>query len=427
MKPVSVNPLKTSPALGAAYALQGIKGAIPLFHSAPGCTFLGKVLLTQHLREPVGLVGTDIKEMSTIMGGWEELEKRVIEIYEKFKPSLIGIIGTALSEVRGEDINQIISNFQFPISNFKSKILYISAPDYIGGFSEGYNRAVERLIEVLAKSGPVITGQVAALPSSSLTLSDIEEIKDTLIAFGLRPVVLPDISLSMDGSKERFSNIPLDGTTLEEIASIGRSSTVIAIGESMRRAGTTLSSKFNIPLYEIPLPIGLESTDGLVRLLISISGNSPPGRIKRWRKRLIDGMIDSHLITGGCRIAIGLDEDILKSVSGFLREIGIEAMGATEDLEGIEDISRDIDLLISNSHGKETAERLGVPLMRMGFPVYDRFGEPLKLRAGYRGTLSLLSDIANALFHKPPGGELCHLSQVQHSEERSGHRLFSSS
>ncbi len=53
---ILINPLKHSPAIGAAMALQGIDRALPLIHGAQGCTFLGKVLLTKHFREPIALV-----------------------------------------------------------------------------------------------------------------------------------------------------------------------------------------------------------------------------------------------------------------------------------------------------------------------------------------------------------------------------------
>ncbi|MBI3584732.1 MAG: nitrogenase iron-molybdenum cofactor biosynthesis protein NifN [Nitrospinae bacterium] len=397
---LSVNPLKTSPALGAAYAIQGIKGAIALFHAAPGCTFLGKVLLTQHLREPVGLLGTDIKEMPTIMGGWDELKKRITDVCEKFKPSLIGVIGTALSEIRGEDIENIITNYELRITN--CKMLYISAPDYMGGFGEGYAKAIEVIVENLVEGGTAISNQINILPCESLTAGDIEEIKDIISTFGLKPIVLSDLSLSMDGSKERFSNLPLDGTAIDEIKAMGRSSATFSIGEGMKRAGEILKDRFGIPLYPLSLPIGLSASDNFIRCLIEITGKKTSERIERWRKRLVDGMVDTHLLMAGKRVTLGLDGDILAGVSGFCLDMGMDVISdfgfRISDLEDMEDMAHDADLIITNSHGKEISERLGIPLLRMGFPVFDRFGEPLKLRAGYRGSLNLLFEMANIFY-----------------------------
>jgi nitrogenase molybdenum-iron cofactor biosynthesis protein NifN len=414
LKSLSVNPLKTSPALGAAYALQGIKGAIALFHAAPGCTFLGKVLLTQHLREPVGLLGTDIKEMPTIMGGWDELKKRIADVCEKFKPSLIGVIGTALSEVRGEDVGGVISELSSELKTPNSELLYISAPDYIGGFSEGYGTAVKTIVENLTTEGPKILRQINLLPSPSLTIGDIEEIKDIASAFSLKPIILPDLSLSMDGSKDRFSNLPLDGVTLEEIALMGRSSATIVIGEGLREAGEVLREHFGIPLHIIKGLIGLEATDNFITLLSQLSKRDAPHYLTRWRKRLVDGMVDTHLLLSGKRAAFGLDRDLLAGVSQFCIEMGMIPIAdcglriaelknpkskiqnpKLNDLEDLEDGAEGADLIITSSHGREISERLGIPLLRMGFPVFDRFGEPLKVRAGYRGSLNLLFEMAN--------------------------------
>ncbi|MBI5328354.1 MAG: nitrogenase iron-molybdenum cofactor biosynthesis protein NifN [Deltaproteobacteria bacterium] len=422
-KTLTVNPLKTSPALGAAYALQGIKGAIALFHAAPGCTFLGKVLMTQHVKEPVGLVGTDIKEMPTIMGGLDELKNKILDVTEKFKPSVIGVIGTALSEVRGEDVETVMSSefgvgsknkqskgFHSELRTHNSELIYIPCPDYMGGFDDGYAKAVEVMLENMAEAGPVISDQINILPSAFLTIGDLEEIKETVSAFGLKPVVLPDLSLSMDGSKARYGILPLDGLHIEEIKRMGRAAATIAIGKSMQKAGEILRQKFKTPLYSFGGLTGLEAMDEFIKLLMNLSGKDAPENIRRWRKRLIDGMVDTHLIMADKKIAIGLDGDMPSGISSFCREMGMsliadcpspfplpsgERVRERGDLEDLEDMARDADLLIANSHGKEISDRLGIPLLRMGFPVYDRFGETLKVRVGYRGTLNFLFDMAN--------------------------------
>ena len=42
-------------------------------------------------------------------------------------------------------------------------------------------------------------------------------------------------------------------------------------------------------------------------------------------------------------------------------------------------------------------ESLGVPLVRVGFPIHDRIGGQRILHVGYRGTQQLFDRIANAL------------------------------
>jgi nitrogenase molybdenum-iron protein NifN len=69
------------------------------------------------------------------------------------------------------------------------------------------------------------------------------------------------------------------------------------------------------------------------------------------------------------------------------------------DLEDLELAAREhgADLVISNSHALETAQHLGVPLLRAGFPQYDLIGGYQRLWVGYRGTRQTLFDLANIL------------------------------
>ena len=53
--------------------------------------------------------------------------------------------------------------------------------------------------------------------------------------------------------------------------------------------------------------------------------------------------------------------------------------------------------MIANSHAVSTAKRLGVRLYEMGFPVYNSFGYTSKVTIGYRGTLTMIGELANLL------------------------------
>ena len=55
------------------------------------------------------------------------------------------------------------------------------------------------------------------------------------------------------------------------------------------------------------------------------------------------------------------------------------------------------DLLLGHSKGYHLARRWGVPLIRVGFPIHDRFGGQRVLHVGYRGAQQLLDRIVNAL------------------------------
>jgi nitrogenase molybdenum-iron protein NifN len=58
------------------------------------------------------------------------------------------------------------------------------------------------------------------------------------------------------------------------------------------------------------------------------------------------------------------------------------------------------DLLLGPSKGYGLARRLGVPLIRCGFPVHDRLGGHRILHVGYAGALQLYDTLVNALLER---------------------------
>ena len=76
------------------------------------------------------------------------------------------------------------------------------------------------------------------------------------------------------------------------------------------------------------------------------------------------------------------------------------------DLEDLEDLARahGAELVISNSHAAEMANRLGIPLLRAGIPQYDRIGGYQRTWIGYGGGRQLLFDLANALLEQADHG-----------------------
>ncbi|MGO8945542.1 MAG: nitrogenase component 1 [Syntrophobacteraceae bacterium] len=72
------------------------------------------------------------------------------------------------------------------------------------------------------------------------------------------------------------------------------------------------------------------------------------------------------------------------------------------DFQQIEELALELspDLLIGHSKGYTLAGKLGIPLIRVGFPIHDRFGGQRILHVGYRGTQSLLDRIVNALIER---------------------------
>lgn len=55
------------------------------------------------------------------------------------------------------------------------------------------------------------------------------------------------------------------------------------------------------------------------------------------------------------------------------------------------------EVMLGSSKGYALARKLGIPLVRVGFPIHDRVGGQRILHVGYRGALALFDSIVNTL------------------------------
>ena len=421
---LSTNPLKSSAPLGAALAYLGIENSVPLFHGSQGCTAFAMVHLVRHFKEAVPLQTTAMNEVSTILGGADQIEEAIENLRKKSQPGFIGIASTALTETRGEDVPGELKEIIARRSDFAdTKIVYAATPDFDGGLQDGWAKAVEAIVTALVPRvdprDPDLR-QVNLLCGSHLTPAEIDELVRMIRAFGLTPLVLPDISTSLDGHvSDDWSGTSLGGTPLDRIAAVGHSAFTLAIGESMRKSAQIIEAKAEVPYRVFQSVTGLKPVDALVRTLMGLSGmQDPPPSVKRDRARLIDAALDAHFFTGGLKVAIGADPDLLFSLSNALTSMGAEVVTAVTtsqhsplfdrvpaeqvilgDLGDFESHAKETgaQILLTHSHGRHAEHRLHVPLLRVGFPVFDRIGAQDACRVGYRGSRAFLYEVANTV------------------------------
>ncbi|MCX7794229.1 MAG: nitrogenase iron-molybdenum cofactor biosynthesis protein NifE [Thermodesulfovibrionales bacterium] len=406
-KKVDINPLKHSQSLGAVMALQGIDRALPVIHGAQGCTFLAKVLLTKHFKEPVSLVSTKLFVEDVVMDSEEKLIGTLKKILEKNSPDLVAILTSALTDVKGEDILSSIKKLKMVKND--SEIIYLSTPDYEGGLETGYAKAVESMVSLASSGGRTKRGQINVLGGLHLTPLDYTELRDIIESFGLEPVILPDLS-ALDGSREGFSSLATGGTRIDQIRTMGDSEFTIVIGASLEPAARILKEKFNIEYMVFESLMSMKDFNLFLKTLSVISGKEIPHKYERQKRILIDAMRDGHFYLAGKKVCLALESDSTLHISELLDEAGLEVeltvipsnLSCAERIKtkrvligSIFDIKGEFDLIISNSHAEEKAKELGIPLYEMGFPVYKSLGNTHKLTIGYRGALSIINDLAN--------------------------------
>jgi nitrogenase molybdenum-cofactor synthesis protein NifE len=415
-KPATVNPQKNSPALGATLAYLGVDRMLGLLHGAQGCSTFIRLQLSRHFKESIALNSTAMSEDAAIFGGWENLKRGLGRVIEKFRPGVVGVMTSGLTETMGDDVRSAIAQFRAEHPEHAAvPIVWASTPDYCGSLEEGYAAAVEALVSTIPEGGERVADQVNLLPGAHLTPADVEEVKGILEAFGLAVVAVPDIANALDGHMDdEVSPLSTGGVALGRLRSAGRSAATIYVGDSLAKAAGALESSFGIPAYGFGSLTGLAEVDALVATLSALTGRAAPETLRRARSRLLDAMADSHYQLGRKRVAIALEADHLKGMTRFLAGMGCEiqaAISATRtrgldalpcedvfvgDLEDLEVAGKGADLLVANSNGRQAAARLGIKAhLRAGLPVFDRLGAHQKVWVGYRGTMNLVFEVAN--------------------------------
>ncbi|NKM36575.1 nitrogenase iron-molybdenum cofactor biosynthesis protein NifN [Rhizobium laguerreae] len=420
-KSAAVNPLKSSQPLGAAFAFLGVDGAIPLLHGSQGCTSFALALLVRHFNEAIPLQTTAMNETAIIVGGADRLEEAILSLKARTRPRLIGICTTASVEARDEDVAGDVENIKRKraIELVGTEVVLANTPDFDGAIEEGWSKAVTAVIEAIARPDKQYRNprKIAILPGGNLTVADIEHLRETAVSFGLDPVILPDVSGALDGSiPEEWMPTTYGGTKLEEIRDLGATMQCIAIGEHMRRPAEALQRLTGVPYVLFRSLTGLENVDRFIRVLAAVSRKQTPLNVRRNRMQLQDAMLDGHFHMAGKKIAIASEPDQLFQFSDFFTAMGAEIAAAVTttgtskalemvpaktvkvgDLSDLESLAATADLIVTHSHGREAARRLGVPLMRVGFPMFDRFGSQHKLTILYRGTRDVIFDFANII------------------------------
>ncbi|MCO1600872.1 nitrogenase iron-molybdenum cofactor biosynthesis protein NifN [Desulfosporosinus nitroreducens] len=421
------NPQKNSPALGATLAFLGVNGLLALLHGSQGCSSFIRLQLSRHYKEPIPLNSTALLEESVIFGGWDHLKKGIAVAADKYKPQIIGVMSSGLTETYGDDMVSALASLRLERPDLEDlPVVLASTPDYIGSMQEGYQRTVEALLMTLAgqtnktKSLGLADSNdapsVALLPGCHLTPGDVDELKEIVKSFGYRVITVPDLSISLDGHAElEAAPVVQGGTLIEEFQRLPECKACFSFGQSMEKAGEFLKKTYQIPHFNIPSLTGLTATDTFILTLAKISGKTIPERLLRQRSRLLDTLADYHDQLGGQKIAIALEMDLLYSLGSCLVEVGSEisvALSASQgsgntlslpfpvevgDLEMLEERAADCDLIIANSNGRQAAGMLKVPHLRAGLPVFDRAGYPQKRWIGYEGTQQFLFDMLNSL------------------------------
>jgi nitrogenase molybdenum-iron protein beta chain len=424
---VSINPTRTCAPIGAMLATYGIHGALTINHGSQGCATYPRHQLTRHTREPCEVATTSLSENAAVYGGKENLLTALKNVYERFHPTMITVCTTCLSETIGDDIPAIVGEFQENFPEIDLPIIDVNTPSYVGTHITGFDNFLEVMAKSLVRRGRKPNNKINIMPGW-VNPGDIRELKSMMREMGVETIFLTDYSETLDGGfYSEKPHFPKGGTTLEEIEDSSNSMALFALQKHVGgKAASIYDRRYGVPSHVLPMPIGLENTDQFLSKIIEVTGKEIPDRIEMDRARLLDAMVDAHMYVTDMKVALFGDPDILEGLVRFTAELGLRpryVVTATDSKQWAEDMMKlaaeldldtefmmktdlhelhkrvkaePVDFLIGHSKGKFIATDENIPLIRVGFPIEDRFGYHRKAMVGYRGAMYLVEEIVNA-------------------------------
>ncbi len=176
-------------------------------------------------------------------------------------------------------------------------------------------------------------------------------------------------------------------------------------------------------------PIGIRNTDRFFEAISKITNKPVPASIEAERGRAVDAMVDSHPYVHGKRFALVGDPDMLLGMMSLIMEMGGEPVhivctngdknfeaeasemlasspfGANGRVYAGKDMwhlrsllfTDPVDLLIGNSYAKFLTRDTGTPLIRIGFPLFDRHHLHRQPIIGYQGVINLVLMLVNTV------------------------------
>ena len=422
----TVNPCSMCMPMGSVLVFRGIEGCMPLFHGSQGCSTYMRLYLAHHFREPVDIASTALSEKGAVYGGAANLMQGLKNVISGYHPKVIGIATTCLAETIGDDVPQIVRDFQAQENLARDvTIVSVSTPSYAASHEVGYRVALKSLVKTIAaKSKP--NSRFNILVGSIISPADVRYLRRLLDDWGLGYILMPDISETLDAPHSReMPLIPAGGTPLEDIRDTANSMATLTVGAMVQEpgAGAFLEKEFKVPHRALPLPIGLEYADRLAARLEELSGLPMPERYEQERGRLLDTMVDAHKLLADVRTAVYGDTEMVLGLTNMMVELGMKvqivATGAVNpafveaakliapgsrvmagadfsDIAG-ELSGRDIELMVGPFTGRLTARKEKIPLLRIGLPNHDRFGASHQRLLGYEGSMHFVECLGNAL------------------------------
>ncbi|MDQ1252447.1 MAG: nitrogenase molybdenum-iron protein beta chain [Euryarchaeota archaeon] len=434
----TINPIFTCQPCGAQYASIGIKDCIAIVHGGQGCVMFVRMLFAQHFKDSFEIASSSVHEDAAVFGALKRIEEAVDVLLMRYPHvKVVPIITTCSTEIIGDDIDGVIRKLKKGLlkekySDREVHIIPIHAPSFKGSMVSGYDVAVHDLVSALAKkdkpSGKlnIITGWVNP--------GDVTALKHLLSEMGVDATVLFEIENFDSPLMPDKSGVSHGSTTVEDLTGTADALGTIALNRyEGGKAAEFLKKKFDVPAIIGPTPIGIRNTDTFLQNVKTMTGKPIPESLVRERGIAIDALTDlSHMFFADKKVAIYGNPDLVIGLAEFCLDLEmkpvllllgddnqtykndprIKAFREKVDFEmeiimnadlwelerRIKNKEVELDLILGHSKGRWTAIDNNIPMVRVGFPTFDRAGLYRHPVVGYAGAIWLAEQMANTLF-----------------------------
>lgn len=435
-----INPIFTCQPCGAQYVSIGIKDCIAIVHGGQGCVMFVRMLFAQHFKDNFDIASSSLHEDSAVFGATGRVETAVDVLLMRYPDiKVIPIITTCSTEIIGDDIEGVITKLNNGLLKDKYEgrevhLVPVHTPSFKGSMVSGYDVAVESMLKAFAKKSGTPNGKINLI-TGWVNPGDVTALKHLLKMMEIDATVLFEIeSFDSPLMPSGQCEVSHGDTTVEDMISTGDAIGTIALNRyEGGKAAKYLEKNFQVPSIIGPTPIGIRNTDTFLQHLKEMTGKPIPAALVKERGIAIDAITDlAHMFLADKRVAIYGNADLviglaefcidmeMKPVllllgddnSGYKKDARIKNLQSkvdfdmeiitNADLWELEDRIKNkglqLDLIMGHSKGRFTSIDNNVPMVRVGFPTFDRAGLYRHPVVGYAGAIWLAEEIANTLF-----------------------------
>lgn len=434
----TINPIFTCQPAGAQFVSIGVKDCIGLVHGGQGCVMFVRLIFSQHFKESFELASSSLHEDGAVFGACGRVEEGVDVLLARYPDvKVIPIITTCSTEVIGDDVDGVIRKLNEGLLKEKYPdrevhLIAIHTPSFVGSMISGYDVAVRDFVRHFATRGEpngklnLITGWVNP--------GDVKALKHLLGAMDIDATVLFEIESFDSPLMPDGSAVSHGGTTIDDLRSTPNALGTIALNRyEGAKAAEWLQKEYQLPTLIGPTPIGIRNTDTLLYNLKQLTGKPIPQSLVKERAIAMDALTDvTHMFLAEKRVAIYGSPDLVIGLAEFCIDLemkpvllllgddnvnykkdsrlltlqenvdwDMEVITNADfwDLEDrIKNQGLELDLILGHSKGRFVAIDNNIPMLRVGFPTYDRAGMYRNPVVGYEGAIWLAEQMANLIF-----------------------------